>query len=403
MKRKIDKNLEAIREYIENELSRNEIAEERKRELKVINDYYFSELTGEKICTQYNISRRTLYKYRDRFNTIFSNKDSYGNLKKGNNKLYDFQRNKLEDALSKSPFIKNFNFLEWNETILKEYIEEEFKLSYTNQQYKKIIKNIKIDYKKQFDIICSGYDDIIYVDLFSVKTEDLSYEEEVIIRTKVKDIRNVCYIFLEYLKNEKYLKDKIKSENILKSIIHTKAEEIIKNSAIGIEIFSEYIYVEDKKIKQKLEERLKKEIECINERKYTVIASKDKLNKKIELYVIIGINKKENILVESYSGRNFENNIFEKFINKISNNKKVIVIVKENLLGKNKLDELIKAKDRDKNNVKLLYIKNTNNSKYKNINRIKEILECEFKDRKILLGANYIKEIEEIVNMNKGY
>ena len=287
--------------------------------------------------------------------------------------------------------------------ILKEYIEEEFKLSYTNQQYKKIIKNIKIDYKKQFDSICSGYDDIIYVDLFSVKTEDLSYEEEVIIRTKVKDIRNVCYIFLEYLKNEKYLKDKIKSENILKSIIHTKAEEIIKNSAVGIEIFSEYIYVEDKKIKQKLEERLKKEIECINERKYTVIASKDKLNKKIELYVIIGINKKENILVESYSGRNFENNIFEKFINKISNNKKVIVIVKEDLLGKNKLDELIKAKDRDKNNVKLLYIKNTNNSKYKDINRIKEILACEFKDRKILLGANYIKEIEEIVNMNKGY
>ena len=34
MKRKTDKNLEAIREYIENELSRNEITEERKRELK---------------------------------------------------------------------------------------------------------------------------------------------------------------------------------------------------------------------------------------------------------------------------------------------------------------------------------------------------------------------------------
>ena len=30
MKRKTDKNLEAIREYIENELSRNEITEERK-------------------------------------------------------------------------------------------------------------------------------------------------------------------------------------------------------------------------------------------------------------------------------------------------------------------------------------------------------------------------------------
>ena len=124
-------------------------------------------------------------------------------------------------------------------------------------------------------------------------------------------------------------------------------------------------------------------------------------NKKIELYVIIGINKKENILVESYSGRNFEDNIFEKFINKISNNKRVIVIVKEDQLGKNKLDELIKAKD--KRNVKLLYIKNTNNSKYKYINRIKEILEYEFNDIKILSGRNYIKEIEGIVNMKKGY
>lgn len=125
------------------------------------------------------------------------------------------------------------------------------------------------------------------------------------------------------------------------------------------------------------------------------------MDKKIELYVIIGINKKENILVESYSGRNFEDNIFEKFINKISNNKRVIVIVKEDQLGKNKLDELIKAKD--KRNVKLLYIKNTNNSKYKYINRIKEILEYEFNDIKILSGRNYIKEIEGIVNMKKGY
>ncbi|CUO22667.1 MAG: hypothetical protein ACLTA9_05165 [Clostridium saudiense] len=401
MKRKTDKNLEAIREYIENELSRNEITEERKRELKVINDYYFSELTGEKICTQYNISRRTLYKYRDRFNMMFSNKASYGNLKKGNNKLYDFQRNKLEDALSKSPFIENFKFLEWNEKILKEYIKEKFNLSYTNQQYKRIIENIKIDYKKQFDSICSGYDDIIYVDFFSVKTANISYEEEVIIRTKVKDIRKVCYIFLEYLKNKEYLKDEIKAENLLKSTIHTKAEEIIENSDIVVKVFSEYICVEDEKVKQKLEERLKKEIECINERKYTVITSKDKLDKKIELYVIIGINKKENILVESYSGRNFEDNIFEKFINKISNNKRVIVIVKEDQLGKNKLDELIKAKD--KRNVKLLYIKNTNNSKYKYINRIKEILEYEFNDIKILSGRNYIKEIEGIVNMKKGY
>lgn len=53
--------------------------------------------------------------------------------------------------------------------------------------------------------------------------------------------------------------------------------------------------------------------------------------------------------------------------------------------------------------MKLLYIKNTNNSKYKYINRIKEILEYEFNDIKILSGRNYIKEIEGIVNMKKGY
>ncbi|MCX0358901.1 hypothetical protein LI056_12960, partial [Clostridium perfringens] len=64
MKRKIDKNLELVRDYIENELNNNDVIEERKKELRVVNDYYFSELTGEKICEKYDISRRTLYKYR---------------------------------------------------------------------------------------------------------------------------------------------------------------------------------------------------------------------------------------------------------------------------------------------------------------------------------------------------
>ncbi|MFH5904577.1 hypothetical protein ACHM19_08325, partial [Clostridium perfringens] len=165
MKRKIDKNLELVRDYIENELNNNDVIEERKKELRVVNDYYFSELTGEKICEKYDISRRTLYKYRDRFNKMLSNNYSYGILKNGNNKLYDFQRNMLKNTLSKSPFIKGFKYLEWNENILREYIEKEFNLSYTNQQYKKFLKNINIDYKKQLDSICLNYDDIIYVDL----------------------------------------------------------------------------------------------------------------------------------------------------------------------------------------------------------------------------------------------
>ena len=203
MKRKIDKNLELVRDYIENELNNNDVIEERKKELRVVNDYYFSELTGEKICEKYDIIRRTLYKYRDRFNKMLSNNYSYGILKNGNNKLYDFQRNMLKNTLSKSPFIKGFKYLEWNENILREYIEKEFNLSYTNQQYKKFLKNINIDYKKQLDSICLNYDDIIYVDLFNIKTEiiyhrsydsvDISSNEEKSESSVQKDVSNNKY------------------------------------------------------------------------------------------------------------------------------------------------------------------------------------------------------------------
>ena len=391
MKRKIDKNLELVRDYIENELNNNEVIEERKKELRVVNDYYFSELTGEKICEKYDISRRTLYKYRDRFNKMLSNNYSYGILKNGNNKLYDFQRNMLKNTLSKSPFIKGFKYLEWNENILREYIEKEFNLSYTNQQYKKFLKNINIDYKKQLDIICLNYDDIIYVDLFNIKTENISYEKEIIAKSKIFQIKKLCYDFLEYLQKQEELKNKIEEEKIL-NFIHRKVKDINSNSDIIIEIFSDYISSKDEKVKE-----LRDKIEEINKKSYRLITSKNKLEKKLGLYLITGVGQNNNILLESYSGRNFEDNIFNKFIKKLSNNKSIILIVKEDILGKYKLEELI----RDKKNIDLIYIKNRGNSEC--IKKIKNLLENEFKDRTIVSKKSYTNEIKEIINMSKDY
>ncbi|HAT4108396.1 hypothetical protein ACSW9K_00405 [Clostridium perfringens] len=391
MKRKIDKNLELVRDYIENELNNNDVIEERKKELRVVNDYYFSELTGEKICEKYDISRRTLYKYRDRFNKMLSNNYSYGILKNGNNKLYDFQRNMLKNTLSKSPFIKGFKYLEWNENILREYIEKEFNLSYTNQQYKKFLKNINIDYKKQLDIICLNYDDIIYVDLFNIKTENISYEKEIIAKSKIFQIKKLCYDFLEYLQKQEELKNKIEEEKIL-NFIHRKVKDINSNSDIIIEIFSDYISSKDEKVKE-----LRDKIEEINKKSYRLITSKNKLEKKLGLYLITGVGQNNNILLESYSGRNFEDNIFNKFIKKLSNNKSIILIVKEDILGKYKLEELI----RDKKNIDLIYIKNRGNSEC--IKKIKNLLENEFKDRTIVSKKSYTNEIKEIINMSKDY
>ncbi|MGM8288685.1 hypothetical protein [Clostridium perfringens] len=391
MKRKIDKNLELVRDYIENELNNNEVIEERKKELRVVNDYYFSELTGEKICEKYDISRRTLYKYRDRFNKMLSNNYSYGILKNGNNKLYDFQRNMLKNTLSKSPFIKGFKYLEWNENILREYIEKEFNLSYTNQQYKKFLKNINIDYKKQLDSICLNYDDIIYVDLFNIRTENISYEKEIIDKSKRFQIKKLCYDFLEYLQKQEELKNKIEEEKIL-NLIHRKVKDINSNSNIIIEIFRDYISSKDEKVKE-----LRDKIEEINKKSYRLITSKNKLEKKLGLYLITGVSQNNNILLESYSGRNFEDNIFNKFIKKLSNNKSIILIVKEDILGKYKLEELI----RDKKNIDLIYIKNRGNSEF--IKKIKDLLENEFKDRTIVSKKSYTNEIKEIINMSKDY
>ncbi|MCX0356662.1 hypothetical protein LI056_01465, partial [Clostridium perfringens] len=329
--------------------------------------------------------------YRDRFNKMLSNNYSYGILKNGNNKLYDFQRNMLKNTLSKSPFIKGFKYLEWNENILREYIEKEFNLSYTNQQYKKFLKNINIDYKKQLDIICLNYDDIIYVDLFNIKTENISYEKEIIAKSKIFQIKKLCYDFLEYLQKQEELKNKIEEEKIL-NFIHRKVKDINSNSDIIIEIFSDYISSKDEKVKE-----LRDKIEEINKKSYRLITSKNKLEKKLGLYLITGVGQNNNILLESYSGRNFEDNIFNKFIKKLSNNKSIILIVKEDILGKYKLEELI----RDKKNIDLIYIKNRGNSEC--IKKIKNLLENEFKDRTIVSKKSYTNEIKEIINMSKDY
>ncbi|MCX0420527.1 hypothetical protein, partial [Clostridium perfringens] len=232
---------------------------------------------------------------------------------------------------------------------------------------------------------------IIYVDLFNIKTENISYEKEIIAKSKIFQIKKLCYDFLEYLQKQEELKNKIEEEKIL-NFIHRKVKDINSNSDIIIEIFSDYISSKDEKVKE-----LRDKIEEINKKSYRLITSKNKLEKKLGLYLITGVGQNNNILLESYSGRNFEDNIFNKFIKKLSNNKSIILIVKEDILGKYKLEELI----RDKKNIDLIYIKNRGNSEC--IKKIKNLLENEFKDRTIVSKKSYTNEIKEIINMSKDY
>ncbi|MFH5903576.1 ATP-binding protein [Clostridium perfringens] len=268
--------------------------------------------------------------------------------------------------------------------------------------YKKIKNNLEENKKSLTNSRKTGK-----LDLLRIKESELLEERYKRVKIHEENIENELY--LKELKEKRtYLNLKIEELELHKR--NLKKSEL-KNEYENI---NEYLNKKEKleeELKDLLEElkdvqaicdlkklnNLRDKIEEINKKSYRLITSKNKLEKKLGLYLITGVGQNNNILLESYSGRNFEDNIFNKFIKKLSNNKSIILIVKEDILGKYKLEELI----RDKKNIDLIYIKNRGNSEC--IKKIKDLLENEFKDRTIVSKKSYTNEIKEIINMSKDY